>query len=70
MGRRQTASVEESGEILFHNSWGTNHDITEHCVEDICHFGRTRWKIENEGINILKRKGYHVEHNLGIFHCI
>jgi hypothetical protein len=56
---------EESGEVLFHNSWITNHNITRNRVEDICDFGRTRWKIENEGINILKRKGYHVEHNFG-----
>ena len=24
-----------------------------------------RWKIENEGINVLKGQGYHVEHNFG-----
>lgn len=56
---------EASGHILYHNSWVTNHQLQAHCVEDVCTFGRTRWKIENEGINVLKRKGYHVEHNFG-----
>lgn len=27
--------------------------------------GRARWKIENENNNILKTKGYHLEHNFG-----
>lgn len=27
--------------------------------------GRSRWKIENEGINVLKNQGYHLEHNFG-----
>ncbi len=25
--------------------------------------GRARWKIENENNNVLKTKGYHLEHN-------
>ena len=56
---------EESGDILYHNSWATNHTLSTDCVEAVCTFGRTRWKIENEGINVLKQKGYHVEHNFG-----
>ena len=27
--------------------------------------GRARWKIENESNNVLKTKGYHLEHNFG-----
>jgi hypothetical protein len=30
-----------------------------------CQLGRTRWKIENEAINVLKNQGYHLEHNFG-----
>lgn len=56
---------EETGETLYHNSWVTNHPLQEQSVKDVCAYGRTRWKIENEGINVLKRKGYHVEHNFG-----
>ena len=56
---------EDSGDVLYHNSWATNHLLSHRNVQDVCSFGRTRWKIENEGINILKTKGYHVEHNFG-----
>jgi hypothetical protein len=41
---------EASGDILYHNSWATNHQLQSHRVEDVCTFGRTRWKIENEGM--------------------
>ena len=27
--------------------------------------GRARWKVENENNNVLKTKGYHIEHNFG-----
>jgi hypothetical protein len=27
--------------------------------------GRTRWKIENEGFNVMKNHGYEFEHNFG-----
>jgi len=56
---------EETGQTLYHNSWVTNHRITEKKVVLIAKAGRSRWKIENEGINVLKTKGYHVEHNFG-----
>ncbi|MCB8981874.1 MAG: ISNCY family transposase [Ardenticatenaceae bacterium] len=56
---------EETGEIMYHNSWATNHTLHADNVEAVCTFGRTRWKIENEGINVLQRKGYNVEHNFG-----
>ena len=58
---------EATGETLYHNIWVTNHLLDEHNITSICTAGRTRWKIENEGINILKTKGYNVEHNFG--HC-
>lgn len=60
-----TITHEETGKLIYHNSWATNHHLTAKRVISICHFGRTRWKIENEGINVLKTKGYHVEHNFG-----
>jgi len=31
-------------------------------VVEICRFGRKRWKIENEGFNVQKNKGYELEH--------
>ena len=43
----------------------TNHLLDRHNITSICTADHTRWKIENEGINILKTKGYNVEHNFG-----
>lgn len=60
-----TITHQDSGDVLYHNSWATNHALSDRNVAAVCTFGRTRWKIENEGINVLKTKGYHVEHNFG-----
>jgi hypothetical protein len=54
-----------TNEVIYHNSWVTDHELHAKSVVDVCTYGRTRWKIENEGINVLKQKGYHVEHNFG-----
>jgi len=54
-----------TGEQLYHNSWITNHHLTADNVVDVAHAGRGRWKIENENNNVLKTKGYHLEHNFG-----
>lgn len=56
---------ETTGEILYHNSFVTNHAITPTNVIQLAQVGRTRWKIENENNNTLKTKGYHLEHNFG-----
>ena len=54
-----------TGEQLYYNSYITNHRLTADNVVDIAHAGRGRWKIENENNNVLKTKGYHLEHNFG-----
>ena len=51
--------------IPYHNAWATQHAITRTTVAAIVPAGRTRWKVENEGNNVLKTKGYHFEHNFG-----
>lgn len=56
---------EDTGEQLYHNAFATNYELTEATVEPIVQAGRTRWKIENEGNNVLKNRGYHLEHNFG-----
>ena len=56
---------EKTGEILYQNSWVTNHTIIPANVVPLAQVGRTRWKIENENNNTLKTKGYHLEHNFG-----
>jgi hypothetical protein len=57
--------VEETGEVIFINSWATNFEITDKNVEQLVIDARSRWKIENENNNVLKTKGYHLEHNFG-----
>lgn len=60
-----TTTREDSGEILYKNAWVTDFEITHHNVEAIVRDGRARWKVENENNNVLKTKGYHLEHNFG-----
>ena len=54
-----------TGEQLYHNSGITNHRLTADNVVAVAQSGRGRWKIENENNNVLKTKGYHLEHNFG-----
>jgi hypothetical protein len=55
----------KTGEQLYHNSCITNHLLTADNVVDVVQASRGRWKIENENNNVLKTKGYHLEHNFG-----
>lgn len=56
---------EKTGEILYQNSFVTNHPVTVTNLAELAQVGRARWKIENENNNTLKTKGYHFEHNFG-----
>lgn len=60
-----TITHEDTGKELFHNAWVTNHQVTLKNVALLAKRGRTRWKVENETINVLKTKGYNLEHNFG-----
>lgn len=55
----------ESGKVIYRNALATNFEITKKNVKEIVRDGRARWKIENENNNVLKTKGYHLEHNFG-----
>src|SRR5215468_7734579 len=55
----------KTGAQLYHNSFITNHRLSADNVADVAQAGRGRWKIENENNNVLKTKGYHLEHNFG-----
>jgi hypothetical protein len=55
----------DSGEELYHNAWITDHALDEISVVAVVRDGRSRWKVENEGINVLKNQGYHFAHNYG-----
>jgi len=60
-----TVIREDTGEQLYHNAWITDHALDEGTVMAVARDGRNRWKVENEGINVLKNRGYHFEHNYG-----
>jgi len=60
-----TISNEATGEQLYHNAWATDHTLNEQRVVEVVADGRSRWKVENEGLNVLKNQGYHFEHNYG-----
>jgi hypothetical protein len=51
------------GKVIYKNAFATNFQISKDNVKDIVEDGRARWKVENE--NILKTKGYNLEHNYG-----
>jgi hypothetical protein len=56
---------EDTGAELFYNAWITDHILHQRNVVAVARDGRGRWKVENEGINVLKNHGYHFEHNFG-----
>lgn len=60
-----TTIHEDTGAVIYHNAWATNHIITDKNVAQLARLGRARWKVENENINVLKTKGYNLEHNFG-----
>jgi hypothetical protein len=60
-----TITREDTGEQLYKNAFLTVFEVTETTVEAIARDGRSRWKVENENNNVLKTKGYHLEHNFG-----
>jgi hypothetical protein len=53
------------GELVYRNAFITDWEITPENVSGLVAAGRARWKIENESNNVLKTKGYHLEHNFG-----
>jgi len=54
-----------AGEVVYKNAFITNHPLSAQRVREVVEAGRARWKVENEDINTLKTKGYHLEHNFG-----
>ena len=51
--------------VLYHNSFVTDHHINDNNVAKIVEDERARWKTENENNNTLKRHGYNLDHNFG-----
>jgi hypothetical protein len=57
--------VNAAGKVTYRNSWVTSLLVTQDNVAEIAAGARARWKVENETFNVLKTKGYHLEHNFG-----
>ena len=57
--------TDAAGKTIYHNAWITDRELTADNVAGWVSAGRARWKIENENNNVLKTKGYHLEHNFG-----
>lgn len=57
--------TDAAGQLLYHNSFITDWPIGADNVAGLVAAARARWKIENESNNVLKHRGYHLEHNFG-----
>ncbi|WP_419906145.1 transposase [Hoeflea sp.] len=57
--------INTKGKTTYRNSFVTNIAVDETNVGDLAACGRARWKIENETFNVLKTRGYNLEHNFG-----
>jgi hypothetical protein len=53
------------GPVIYQNAGAYNHLITKTNIIEVVADGRARLLTENENHNILKTKGYHLEHNFG-----
>lgn len=60
-----TITQEADEKLLYHNAFVTRHWLNEQTVPLVVRAGRARWKCENESHNVLKTKGYHLEHSFG-----
>lgn len=57
--------TDEEGAVRYRNGFITDWTVTADNVAGLVAAGRARWKIENEHNNVLKNRGYHLEHNFG-----
>lgn len=60
-----TITQADTHEQLYRTAFVTNHSLEADTVADVTRAGRARWKVENEHNNVLKTKGYHLQHNFG-----
>ena len=57
--------INAKGETTYRNSFVTDLPVGPGTVVELAACGRARWKIENETFNVLKNKGYNLEHCFG-----
>ena len=61
----ELAITDGQGAVRYRNSFITDWNLSADNVAGQVAAGRARCKIENESNNVLKTKGYHLEHNFG-----
>jgi hypothetical protein len=61
----ELVTTDEQGAVVFKNAWISSHRILKTNVATLALCARSRWKVENENNNVLKTKGYSLEHNFG-----
>ncbi len=57
--------INDKRETTYRNSFVTDLPVGPDNVVELAACGRARWKIENETFNVLKNKGYNLEHSFG-----
>ena len=57
--------INANGVTTYRNSFVTDLPVGPDHVVELAACGRARWKIENETFNVLKNKGYNLEHSFG-----
>ena len=65
VNRLEIAIANAAGEVTYRNSFVTDLPVNADNFVEIAAAGRARWKIENGSFNVLKTKGYNLEHNFG-----
>ena len=62
-----TITHEETGKVHLSQCLGHQSPLTQQVKMYLSWLlvGRARWKVENENINVLKTKGYNLNHNFG-----
>ena len=57
--------LDAKGRVKYSTAWVTSLPVSKADVAEIAACGRARWKIENEGFNVMKNHGCELEHNFG-----
>ena len=54
-----------TNKVVYASKWITSLVIQKNIIQEFVSIARSKWKIENETFNVLKKHGYNLEHNYG-----
>ena len=57
--------LDPAGKVTYASAWVTSLPVNAATIEELVECARARWKVENEGFNVMKNHGYELEHNFG-----